>query len=57
MATINTTNVVKINSIDEFVAASKEAKKYNINAVWDIEPDLLRKIMLSDVLDEIYNKN
>jgi hypothetical protein len=47
-------NVVKINSLDQFIAAAKEAKKYNIQAVWDIEPDLLSEIMLSDVLDEIY---
>ena len=48
-------NVVKITTIDEFIAAAKEAKKYNINAIWDIEPDLLKEIMLSDALDKVYD--
>jgi hypothetical protein len=52
MATI--TNTVKINTVEEFVAAAKEAKLYGTHPIWDIAPEVLREIMLSDVLEEIY---
>lgn len=48
------TNIVRINSVEEFITAATEAKKNNIQALWDIPQDVLREIMLGDALDKVY---
>lgn len=50
----NITNLTTINTIEEFIDAATNAKKNNVNAIWTINPDLLREIMLGDTLEKIY---
>jgi len=50
----NSNNVIKINSVEEFIAAAKEAKENNVQAFWDIPFDIMKEIMEGDALDIVY---
>lgn len=49
------TNIIHIDTVEEYIEKMKEAKEHNTEIFFDMSLELLNEIMLGDALDKIYN--